>query len=558
MKKFLLFKLFTLTLFITPFLKAVPIEPVQTMEIPFASAQPAMDGIAEDWYGEVQTTYVFNASGYEGEADFNLSFQTCWDMDYLYLICYVLDDIEHDYEWFVGNQWEFDAFDVFLQLDTNTVTTSYGSTTTQLRICRGLDSVESPGRADREDFLYYMESSAAGGWIAEIGIPWTCVMQDGAMPEDFQDYVNSAIGFDVMGADSDNSDGDYAVGNRDVQSAWDADDPSDEYDRTEDLAWNNTSVFGYVTLATGQVNPRPVADAGPDQYVEEGVEVTLDGSGSFDPEGETISYSWTSPTGITLSDNHSATPSFTTPHYMSNKVLSFGLTVNDGHSNSFTDIVGIHVIHDNLHPVADAGPDQTVRERGLVILDGSGSSDPEGRSVSYTWSSDLELDMVYRETAHPLLVAPEVFEDQTIPVYLKVNDGIDDSPLDTMYLNVSSLGDLYDTLVVYDTVYMVDVVTNNNTILISVVGPDDEVLTREVEGVLYVELYPNPADQYIRIKSDEEILTIGIYNMGGILLTEEIINDVSAELNLGGFATGNYVLKLTTASGEVSKQFVLE
>jgi hypothetical protein len=73
-------------------------------------------------------------------------------------------------------------------------------------------------------------------------------MAEGSDPEDFMDYVEAVIGFDFSGADSDNSDGDPAVGNRDVQSAWDSDDPDDPEDRTEDLAWNNTSVFGYVTL----------------------------------------------------------------------------------------------------------------------------------------------------------------------------------------------------------------------------------------------------------------------------------------------------------------------
>lgn len=39
-------------------------------------------------------------------------------------------------------------------------------------------------------------------------------------------------------------------------------------------------------------NEPPVADAGPDQFVTQGDEVQLDGSGSFDPDGDTIAFQW--------------------------------------------------------------------------------------------------------------------------------------------------------------------------------------------------------------------------------------------------------------------------
>jgi len=228
---------------------AAPIAPVNTMEIPAAIPAPAIDGVAEGVYSDVQSMNVFNPTGLEGDADFTSVFQVCWDPTYLYLYAEITDDVEHDYNWGVGNAWEFDNFEVFLMLDTNTVTTAYSGTTVQLRICRALDSVETNGRAPKTDYVYYMEGAAAGGWLFEVAIPWTAVLAEGALPEDMGDYVATVLGFDVGGADSDNTDGDAAVGNRDVQAAWDDDDPSDEADRTEDLAWNNTSVFGFVTLA---------------------------------------------------------------------------------------------------------------------------------------------------------------------------------------------------------------------------------------------------------------------------------------------------------------------
>ena len=80
------------------------------------------------------------------------------------------------------------------------------------------------------------------------------------------------------------------------------------------------------------VNEQPVADAGPDQTVAEGVLVTLDGRDSTDPEGGALSYSWVQDSGefVTLSDSSVAQPTFTSPVGLSRDAeLSFSLVVTD-------------------------------------------------------------------------------------------------------------------------------------------------------------------------------------------------------------------------------------
>ncbi|WP_373355214.1 PKD domain-containing protein [Pseudoroseicyclus sp. CXY001] len=85
---------------------------------------------------------------------------------------------------------------------------------------------------------------------------------------------------------------------------------------------------------TAPVNDGPSADAGPDQVVDSGVEVQLDGSGSSDAEGDPLTYAWVQELGpeVTLDDSSSATPVFTAPEVedTESERLIFALTVSDG------------------------------------------------------------------------------------------------------------------------------------------------------------------------------------------------------------------------------------
>ena len=70
-------------------------------------------------------------------------------------------------------------------------------------------------------------------------------------------------------------------------------------------------------------------NAGPDQTVDEGDTVTLAGSAT-DAEGGTLTYAWTAPSGITLSDTSVTGPTFTAPSQLAaNTDYEFTLTVTD-------------------------------------------------------------------------------------------------------------------------------------------------------------------------------------------------------------------------------------
>jgi hypothetical protein len=89
-----------------------------------------------------------------------------------------------------------------------------------------------------------------------------------------------------------------------------------------------------ITQKTENTNKAPVANAGTDQTVDEGSTVTLDGSLSFDSDGNSLSYKWTSPEGISLSSTTVSKPTFIAPEVIKDTPYIFSLLVNDGYVDS--------------------------------------------------------------------------------------------------------------------------------------------------------------------------------------------------------------------------------
>ena len=104
--------------------------------------------------------------------------------------------------------------------------------------------------------------------------------------------------------------------------------PAAAGERLQDSGGNAVASFT-LTAANNPPAGSPVADAGADLMVEPGETVTLDGSGSADPEGEDLAFAWTQVSGapVTLDGADTATASFAAPD--SPVALAFRLTVTD-------------------------------------------------------------------------------------------------------------------------------------------------------------------------------------------------------------------------------------
>ena len=190
-------------------------------------------------------------------------------------------------------------------------------------------------------------------------------------------------------------------------------------------------------LVTVTRNVAPVANAGPDQGGKApGALVTLNGSGSSDANGDSLTYSWSftsKPAGsaAVLSSTTSVSPTFTVD-LAGNYVVQ--LIVNDGTVSSTTPD-SVIITTNNVAPVADAGPDQGGKLPGaLITLDGSGSSDANGDPLTYSWTLLTKPDLSLAVLLDPTSVSPTFILD--LPgdyvVELIVNDGTVGSAVDSV------------------------------------------------------------------------------------------------------------------------------
>src|SRR3990172_6784545 len=179
---------------------------------------------------------------------------------------------------------------------------------------------------------------------------------------------------------------------------------------------SSTGVYDiYLAVTTRQNNP-PVANAGLDQPKYVGDTVTLDGSGSYDVDGNLLTYSWaftTKPDGstATLSDAAAVNPTFT------------------------VDKAGTYVVSLFVY-------DSTVNsETDTVTIDGSGRTDANGDSLNYGWTFAFapsgSTASIVDTSASITSFVPDVAGMYV--AQLVVNDGTVDSDPNTIQIQAVSL-----------------------------------------------------------------------------------------------------------------------
>ncbi len=176
------------------------------------------------------------------------------------------------------------------------------------------------------------------------------------------------------------------------------------------------------------------AEAGPNRNAIVGGIVTLDGSNSYDPGGDMLTFQWSfasvpevsALTDADLTDVHACQPSFV-PDVPGEYVVV--LTVDNGTSGD-SDEVSIFAFLPNVPPNAMAGEDQSVMVGALVTLMGAASFDPDDgpSDLGFAWTFEslpsvstlTDLDIVGADTPYPELT-PDV--EGAFALELQVFDG---------------------------------------------------------------------------------------------------------------------------------------
>lgn len=147
---------------------------------------------------------------------------------------------------------------------------------------------------------------------------------------------------------------------------------------------NSSSDLDTVNIVIAAANMLPVANAGEDKLIHLPPNTTtLNGGGSFDSDGNIVSYKWRKISGSSMafSNDAVANPSANSLTY---GIYNFELLVTDNRGGIAKDTMVLTV---NNPPVANAGANASITlPANTVTLNGSASGDVDGSIASYSWS----------------------------------------------------------------------------------------------------------------------------------------------------------------------------
>jgi len=193
-------------------------------------------------------------------------------------------------------------------------------------------------------------------------------------------------------------------------------------------------------------NRAPIASAGPDLHIPgPGVELTLDGGTSSDPDQDPLSYQWSlvskPPNSTATLSNASAKAPKLVPDQFGTYIAI--LTVSDGATTSapVATVVQVGVTGPSgtcvpaAAPVAVPGPDQTISFPSTVRFDGTQSTSGRG-ALTYRWSVASSPPGSAVSFDNPSSPQPNIFVSRSgiYVLTLVVNDGCVDSAPATVKL----------------------------------------------------------------------------------------------------------------------------
>lgn len=212
----------------------------------------------------------------------------------------------------------------------------------------------------------------------------------------------------------------------------------------------NFPVVVETTATVGAANSPPTAAAGGPYFGFAGDPLQLDASGSSDPDGDTLSYSWDFGDG-TLPTLFGPNP-IASHAYAGAGTYTATVTVDDGVNTPVTADVTVDIVDPNLPPSVDPGGPYSGTPGQALQLDASGSSDLDGDLLTYSWDfGDGTLPTLpspVPTASHAYAAAGTYFAEVT------VDDGVNDPVSAVVEVEISELppppgGEVWDLLIPY-------------------------------------------------------------------------------------------------------------
>lgn len=201
--------------------------------------------------------------------------------------------------------------------------------------------------------------------------------------------TGDAVSFDATG--SSDADGDS------LTYTWDFGDGSDlQTGPNVTHAYNKGGVYSVIMTVNDNkgtacskdaaamnvsVNTPPSAVLNGAKIACTGDEISFNTDGSNDPDGDDLSYVWNFGDGT-----DPQTGSDVTHAYSKGGVYAVKLITNDDKGTECSRDIKVMNVRINTPPVADAGPNHVCCLDAVSDFDGSGSSDADGDTLSYSWN----------------------------------------------------------------------------------------------------------------------------------------------------------------------------
>lgn len=274
-----------------------------------------------------------------------------------------------------------------------------------------------------------------------------------------------------------------------------------------------------------QSNMCPRSNAGEDQQLSNGCDfmVMLDGSDSEDPQGEELSYLWSSLDGLNenFSNPNDVNTSFTFPSTDSDESFLFVLTVTDSEQSDSDTVRVIYL--DNDAPIATAGENIISCEYQFYVS-GRESYDINKNSLSFSWSSLDGLDISETSENRVFITSPtDLAEDSSYRLSLEVFDG-------------SCYG--YDTTLI---------TIKHNLCPIADAGKDKRVPKYQAQSV--------NLDASSSIDADGDIVSYEWTNPQGETFSSQIIEVLDLDPN-SNYSEYQYTLKVSDNENSISEDTV--